>query len=106
MSQKIQVYEKRLVELDLLYDDFLKELTEKHEILKSKGVQVVSIEYDYDYSGYAVMYGSRLETDEEFNTRISKEKETIENKKNKLMSDLKNFSKKYPEEYEQLMKEI
>lgn len=44
---------------------------DSHEKLKSKGVEVVYVEYhhEYDYCGFVILTGSRLETDEEYNNR-------------------------------------
>lgn len=106
MTQKNNVYVKELVDMDLLYEDFLKELTTKHDVLKSKGVEEIFVEHDSDYSGYVVLYGYRLETDEEFNTRMSREANNIENKKNNLKSVLIKFSKECPKEFKELMEEI
>ena len=68
MTQKKEVYVKVLVDMDVSYEHFLKLLTTKHEHLKSQGVEKVFIESDSDYGGYAVLYGNRIETDEEFNS--------------------------------------
>lgn len=106
MTQKKDIYVKVLVDMDLVYEDFLNELTTKHEHLKSQGVEKVSVGHDSDYNGYVELYGFRPETDEEYNFRISQEVKTKENRKNNLKSALVNFSKDCPEEFEQLMKEI
>lgn len=106
MTQKKEVYVKVLVDMDVLYEHFLNELTTKHGQLKSQGVEKVFIESDSDYGGYAVLYGNRIETDEEFNSRISQEVKSKENRKNNLKSALINFSKDCPEEFKELMKEI
>lgn len=104
MTQKKEVYVKVLVDMDVLYEHFLNELTTKHGQLKSQGVEKVFIESDY--GGYAVLYGNRIETDEEFNSRISDEIKNKENRKNNMKTALEKFSKDCPEEFKELMKEI
>lgn len=106
MSRKSNVYVKELVDVDLSYESFLKELTTKHDVLKSKGVEEIFVEYDSDYSGYVILCGYRLETDEEFKERISRDAKNIENRKNYLKSALINFSKDCPKEFKELMEEI
>ena len=106
MTQKKEVYVKELVDPDLEYEEFLKLLATKHEHLKSQGVEKVFIECDSGYGNYVILYGYRIETDDEFNSRISDEIKTKENRKNNLKSALAKFSKDCPEEFEQLMKEI
>lgn len=106
MTQKSNVYVKELVDVDLSYESFLKELATKHDVLKAKGVEEILVEYDSDYSGYVVLYGYRLETDEEFKERISRDAKNIENRKNYLKSALINFSKDCPKEFKELMEEI
>lgn len=104
MSQKIQVYIKETVDIEGTYEEFLEDLNEKYHSMVSQGLKHIKV--CYGYNEQVKLSGTRLETDEEFNTRISKESKNNENRKNNLKLALKNFSKDCPEEYEQLMKEI
>lgn len=106
MKQKIRVYVKECVDMNVSYEDFLKDLINKHELLKSEGVEKVFVESDSDYSGSVILYGDRIETDEEFYERLYIETKNIENRKNNLKLSLINFSKDCPEEFKELMKEI
>lgn len=101
MKQKIQIHEEETVEIEGTYEEFLENLNEKYQSMVSQGLKHIKV--CYGYSEQVELSGTRLETDEEFNTRISKE---TENRKNNLKLALKNFSKDYPEEFEQLMKEF
>lgn len=103
---KLKVCEKEFVDTDKLIADFINDLTTTHEKLRAKGVKDVFVEYDSDYTCCVVLYGDRIETDEECNARILKQSKNNENRKNNLKSALINFSKECPKEFKELMEEI
>lgn len=103
---KLKVYEKDFVNTYVRIDVFINDLTTTHESLRAKGVEDVFVEYDSSYPGCVVLYGDRLETDEECNARILKDAEKIEDRKNNLKSALIDFSKECPKEFKELLEEI
>lgn len=104
MKQKLQVQKEETVEIEGTYEEFLEDLNEKYQSMVSQGLKHIKVCYGHDET--VELSGTRWETDEEFNTRISKETKNNENRKNNLKLALKNFSKDCPEEFKELMKEI
>ena len=104
--EKRNKYVEYSVELDLSYEEFIENLNEKYELLKEEGVEGITIEYDYDSERCVVICGTRLETDKEFNDRISRETAEKEFMKNNMKNMMKEFSKNYPDEFKEIMKEF
>lgn len=105
--EKKNKYIEYFVELDSSYERFIENLNEKYKLLKEENVEDISIGSDYsDYSRRIVICGTRLETDKEFNERISEETTAKENMKNNMKNMMKEFSRKHPNEFKEIMKEF
>ena len=89
------------------YEYFLEKLNDSYKHLKSIGCSDIEVRIDEEYgSQYICLVGYRLETDEEYESRLVRENTNKKNHLEGLKGSLKKLAKTDPEEYMKIFKDL
>jgi hypothetical protein len=96
-QEKCKIKFTQDIELQITLNDIIEQLTELKDVLEKKGITECWLDIDSGYSNYTTsIKGFRLETDEEFQTRI----DAVNRIKNKQKESRRKQYEKLRKEFE------